>query len=182
MGRSRSFTFNGGAGTYFGTGLLAFAITVLSLGIAYPYALVLRQRWRAKHTYVNGHRLVFVGTGIGLFGLWIKWLLLSVITFGVYLLWVVARIQKWVVENTDFDPTFSAGPAYSAPGTASLSTPSPPLPPPATQDPTVPQAIAPAPAGRAQPLETALLPEAHLGLDAPTQAPRPDGGGHDATS
>ena len=123
MGRSRSFTFNGGAGTYFGTGLLAFAITVLSLGIAYPYALVLRQRWRAKHTYVNGHRLVFVGTGIGLFGLWIKWLLLSVITLGVYLLWVVPRIQKWVVENTDFDPTFSPGPAYSAPDSPPMAAP-----------------------------------------------------------
>jgi len=113
MGRSRSFTFDGGAGTYIGTGLLAFLITVLTLGIAYPYALVLRQRWRAKHTFINGHRLVFLGTGIGLFGLWIKWLLLTIVTLGIYLLWVVPRIQKWVVENTDFDPTFTPGPAYT---------------------------------------------------------------------
>lgn len=93
--------------------MLALLITILTLGIAYPYALCLRQRWRAKHTYINGHRLVFLGTGIGLFGLWIKWLLLSVITLGIYLFWVAPRIQKWVVENTDFDPTFTPGPAYA---------------------------------------------------------------------
>lgn len=184
MGRSRSFTFNGGAGTYFGTGLLAFAITVLSLGIAYPYALVLRQRWRAKHTYVNGHRLVFVGTGIGLFGLWIKWLLLSVITLGVYLLWVVPRIQKWVVENTDFDPTFSPGPAYSAPGTAPISTPSPTLPPPPTSDATVPQVIPPSSAGQTPASQTASWSTEVLpGPNAPTQARPPSAGGdRDAAS
>jgi uncharacterized membrane protein YjgN (DUF898 family) len=93
--------------------LLAFLITVVSLGLAYPYALCLRQRWRAKHTYINGHRLVFLGTGIGLFGLWVKWLLLSIITLGIYLLWVVPRVNKWVVENTDFDPAFRPGPAFA---------------------------------------------------------------------
>jgi uncharacterized membrane protein YjgN (DUF898 family) len=49
---------------------------------------------------------VFVGTAMGLFGNWLKWLLLSIITLGIYLFWVGPRIQKWVVENTDFDPTF----------------------------------------------------------------------------
>ena len=104
MGRSRTHTFDGGAATYLGTSLLAGLITVCSLGIAYPYALCLRQRWKAKHTYINGHRLVFLGTGIGLFGLWIKWFLLSIVTCGIYLFWVAPRVQKWVVENTDFDP------------------------------------------------------------------------------
>jgi uncharacterized membrane protein YjgN (DUF898 family) len=106
MGRSRSHTFDGGAATYLGTSLLAGLITVVSLGIAYPYALCLRQRWKAKHTYINGHRLVFLGTGLGLFGLWIKWFLLSVVTLGIYLFWVAPRVQRWVVENTDFDPTY----------------------------------------------------------------------------
>lgn len=112
--RSQTHRFDGGAGTYVGTALLALLITVVSLGIAYPYALVLRQRWKTKHTYINGHRLIFLGTGIGLFGLWIKWFLLSVITLGIYLLWVVPRVQKWIVENTDFDPSFTPGPAFAA--------------------------------------------------------------------
>lgn len=112
MGRSRTHTFDGGAGTYLGTSLLAALVTVASLGLAYPYALCLRQRWKAKHTYVNGHRLIFLGTGIGLFGLWVKWFLLTLITLGIYLFWVAPRIQKWVVENTDFDPSYRPIPGF----------------------------------------------------------------------
>ena len=115
MGTSKAFVFDGGAATYLGTGLLSFLITVVTLGIALPYAIVLRQRWRTKHTYVNGHRLVFLGSGIGLFGRWIKWLLLMVITAGIYSFWVVPRLTQWVVENTDFDPTWTPGAAFSGP-------------------------------------------------------------------
>ena len=104
--KSGRFQFDGGAGTYLGTGILAALITIFTLGICYPFALVLLERWRAKHTYIDGQRLVFTGSAIGLFGLWIKWLLLSIITLGVYTFWVAPRIQQWKIENTDFDPTW----------------------------------------------------------------------------
>ena len=100
--RSNVLTFDGGAGTYVGTKLLGLLITICTLGIAYPFALVLVQRWKAKHTYVYGQRLEFRGTGLGLFGLWIKWFVLIIVTFGIYSLWVVPRVQKWIVINTDF--------------------------------------------------------------------------------
>jgi len=74
---SGRFHFDGGAGTYLGTGILAALITICTAGICYPFALVLLERWRCKHTYVDGQRLVFSGTGIGVFGLWIKWFLLK---------------------------------------------------------------------------------------------------------
>lgn len=67
---------------------------------------MLLERWRCKHTYVDGQRLVFSGTGIGLFALWIKWFLLIFITAGIYSFWVAPRIQQWKVENTDFDSTW----------------------------------------------------------------------------
>ncbi len=102
MVKSKNFTFNGGAATYLGTGILALIITVITFGFAYPYALVLRQRWIAKHTYINGRQLVFTGTGIGLFVHWVKWLLLCIITLGIYGFWVAPRVRKWVVEHTDF--------------------------------------------------------------------------------
>jgi len=114
MGRSRSFTFDGGAATYLGTALLGLLITVLTLGICYPFALVLRQRWRCKHTYIDGRRLIFVGTAMSLFGNWVKWLLLSIVTLGIYLFWVAPRVHKWVVENTGFDPAFSPTPLRPA--------------------------------------------------------------------
>ena len=106
MTTNKSFSFDGGAATYVGTGLLSLLVTVCTFGIAYPYALVLRRRWQAKHSYIDGRRLIFTGTGLGLFGHWLKWLVLSIITLGVYLLWVIPRLQKWVWEHTAFDPAY----------------------------------------------------------------------------
>jgi uncharacterized membrane protein YjgN (DUF898 family) len=97
--------FDGGAATYLGTGLLAVLITICTLGICYPFALVLNQRWRAKHSYIDGQRLVFTGSAVGLFGSWIKWFVLCIITAGIYSFWVGPRIARWKWEHTDFDPT-----------------------------------------------------------------------------
>lgn len=108
MTRTGRFTFDGGAGTYIGTALLAFLVTTFTLGICYPFALVLRERWRAKHSLIDGQRLQFTGTAWGLFGLWIKWWLLSLITFGVYLLWVGPRVAAWKWEHTGFASTTPA--------------------------------------------------------------------------
>ena len=103
MAKSGRFRFDGGAATYVGTALLAVLITVCTLGFCYPFALVLRERWRAKHSYIDGYPLVFTGSATALFGNWIKWCLLSLITFGIYLLWVGPRIAEWKWEHTDFD-------------------------------------------------------------------------------
>jgi uncharacterized membrane protein YjgN (DUF898 family) len=108
---SGRFRFDGGAATYLGTGILAMLVTVFTLGICYPFALVLRERWRAKHTYIDGYRLAFTGSGIGLFGLWIKWFLLLIVTLGIYGFWIGPRIQKWKVEHTDFDATWRPAPS-----------------------------------------------------------------------
>jgi len=59
-------------------------------------------RWEARHTVINGRQLVFDGTAVGLFGLWIKWLLLCLITLGIYSLWVNISLKKWKVKHTHF--------------------------------------------------------------------------------
>ncbi len=99
---AKRFTFDGGAGTYLGTALLGSLITAVTFGICYPFALVLTERWRCKHTFIDGQRLEFTGSATGLFGLWIKWFLLTIITLGIYLFWVGPAIQKWIAVNTDF--------------------------------------------------------------------------------
>lgn len=92
--QSRQFAFDGGASTYLGAALLGFLITVVTLGLCYPFALVLRERWRAKHSFIEGRQLIFNGSGWGLFGLWWKWLILIVITIGVYSFWVAPRVYR----------------------------------------------------------------------------------------
>jgi len=120
MGKSQSFRFDGGAGGYLGTGILAALLVLFTLGIGAPWATVMFQRWRTRHTYVNGHRLIFLGTGGSLWGQYIKWWFFCLITLGVYSFWVVPRMIQWVVENTDFDPAgvYGNGGARTVTGTA----------------------------------------------------------------
>ena len=107
MARSSGrFYFDGGAVSFVRTGIIAALITICTFGMGLPFALVLLEHWHARHTYIDGQRLMFTGTGLGLFGLWIKWFLLIIFTFGIYSFWVVPRIQQWKVEHTDFDPTW----------------------------------------------------------------------------
>ena len=80
--------------------LLGFLITVFTLGICAPWAIVIVCRWEAKHTVIDGSRLYFDGTAIQLFGNWIKWLILTVITFGIYGFWVIIAMKKWEVKHT----------------------------------------------------------------------------------
>jgi uncharacterized membrane protein YjgN (DUF898 family) len=115
MAQTTRFTFDGGAATYLGTAILGFLITAATFGICYPFALVLTERWRCKHTFIDGQQLVFTGSAVGLFGHWIKWFLLAVVTVGIYLFWVAPRLQAWKTANTNF-----AGPvAPLTPWTAS---------------------------------------------------------------
>jgi len=96
--------FDGGAATWFGIQLGGLLITVLTLGICYPWAVVMTYRWKTKHTYINGQRLRFTGTAPRLFGMWIKWFLLCIITIGIYSFWVYPRLTKWIVEHQEIDP------------------------------------------------------------------------------
>lgn len=94
--------FDGGLLQQIGWTILGFFLTLLTLGICFPWAITLSYNWEVKHTVINGRRLVFSGSALSLFGLWIKWLLLSIITCGIYLLWVNISLMKWKTKNTHF--------------------------------------------------------------------------------
>ncbi|MCP9000845.1 hypothetical protein NFC73_14085 [Pseudarthrobacter sp. RMG13] len=44
------YQFRGGAASWFGTQLLGALIIICTLGICYPFAVVLVERWRAENT------------------------------------------------------------------------------------------------------------------------------------
>lgn len=98
-----NFKFHGGAASYVGIAILAGLLTICTLGIAYPWSLVMMERWRIENVTLNDQKLKFTGTGIGLFGIWIKILFFSIITLGIYLLWAVPVLQKWIWSNTTLE-------------------------------------------------------------------------------
>ncbi|HOP57711.1 MAG TPA: DUF898 family protein [Bacillota bacterium] len=94
--------FDGGLLQLIGWRILGFLVTVVTLGICFPWAVVMIQNWEVKHTVINGKRLAFDGTAMQLFGNWIKWLLLGIITLGIYFLWVDIKMKKWVTKHIHF--------------------------------------------------------------------------------
>ena len=77
-------------------------ITSCTLGICYPWALCMIYAWKINHTVIEGRRLKFNGSAIGSFGNWIKWLLLIVVTLGIYGFWVHIKLEQWKVKNRTF--------------------------------------------------------------------------------
>jgi len=95
--------FDGGLLQLIGWRLLGGLLTACTFGICFPWALCMVYGWETKHTVIEGRRLKFTGTAIGLFGNWIKWLLLCIITFGIYSFWLCIALKKWKVKNTEFE-------------------------------------------------------------------------------
>ena len=94
--------FDGGLLQQIGWWLLGVIVTMLTLGICFPWAICMLLNWETKHTVIEGRRLRFDGSAWGLFGQWIKWLLLIIITLGIYGFWVKIKMKKWVVKHTRF--------------------------------------------------------------------------------
>ncbi|EQK42211.1 DUF898 family protein [Paraclostridium bifermentans] len=94
--------FEGNILGFIGVNILAAIITLLTLGIATPWAMCIKYRWEIDNTTIDGKRLQFIGTGGDLFVHYIKWWVLTIITFGIYGFWLYINLIKWRVENTEF--------------------------------------------------------------------------------
>lgn len=92
--------FTGGLLGLIGINLLQGFLMMITLGLAFPWTVCIKQRWLARHTYLDGRQLVFDGTGGQLFGNYIKWFLLTIVTFGIYGFWLSLKMQAWIVKHT----------------------------------------------------------------------------------
>jgi uncharacterized membrane protein YjgN (DUF898 family) len=96
------FEFRGSGLGYFWLFLWTSFVSIITLGLFFPWAYSAQQRWIAANTCVGGRRQAFVGSGLGLLGHWLLILLLTFITFGLYMPWAYCRLKRWEVENTVF--------------------------------------------------------------------------------
>lgn len=95
--------FDGKFIEYLGYKLLAFLITVATLTIAKPWADKLILDYKINHTVYNGKRLKFEGKGTSLFIQRFKWILLTIVTLGIYSFWIPIKQKKWIVSNIHFE-------------------------------------------------------------------------------
>lgn len=95
--------FDGTVLEMLGINIVVALLTGITLGFAYPWALVMKHRYITKHSIVDGRRLNFDGTGGQLFGTWIKVFLLTIVTLGIYGFWAELAVQRWITRHTHFD-------------------------------------------------------------------------------
>ena len=97
-----------GTSDFTGSGVVNFFMrlalifgTLFSLGLAYPPLKCWQMRWEVSRTYMNGRRLVFDGKAYMLYGSYIKWLLLSIVTIGIYAIFVLPlNLKRWQTAHT----------------------------------------------------------------------------------
>lgn len=94
--------FDGGLLQYIGLSIIGFLVTIVTLGICYPWSINILYKWKIEHTVINGKRLKFNGTALQLFGNWIKWWFLTIITLGIYSFWLFIALEKWKTKHTEF--------------------------------------------------------------------------------
>ncbi len=98
--------YTAGAFANFFVGLLCLLVSIITVGIFYPAMTCWKTRWQYKHTFIHGRKLTFDGKGIQLFGKWLLWILLTVVTVGIYGVFVLPVAQeKWFAKHTHFADT-----------------------------------------------------------------------------
>ena len=93
-------SFDGSVLECFCACLVSGLIMGFTLGIATPWAVCYLYKFILTHVCIDGTRLTFDGTGAQLFGNWIKWFLLCIITIGIYGFWVMPKMLNWVAKHT----------------------------------------------------------------------------------
>lgn len=95
--------FDGKLLELFGWTILKNLITIVTLGIASPWAECMMLQFEIEHTVLNGKRLKFKGTGGSLFVERFKWVFLTIITLGIYSFWIPVKKTKWILSNIHFE-------------------------------------------------------------------------------
>ena len=73
--------FDGGLLSYVSHRIIASLITICTLGICAPWGICIMVNWKVKHTVI-------------------KWLILTIITIGIYSFWLNIKLEQWITTHT----------------------------------------------------------------------------------
>ena len=82
--------------------LLGGLVTCVTLGLLFPLALCWLLRWFFAHSTIDGKRLVFQGRAMSMFWKNLLYEFLTIITIGIFGLFVPVKWCKWIIANTHF--------------------------------------------------------------------------------
>lgn len=77
-------------------------LTLVTLGLYYPYFDTKRYAFMTSHSYCGNHNFKFDGEGRDLFRGYVAAIPLSLLTLGAYWFWFLAKKQRYLTEHTSF--------------------------------------------------------------------------------
>ena len=86
--------------------LVAIAVTAVLALIGLAWAAICFMKWETKHTVISGNSIKFNGNAFQLLGNCIKWTFLTIITVGIYALWLPIKVRKWKVKHMELQPVY----------------------------------------------------------------------------
>ena len=86
--------------------LVAIAVTAVLALIGLAWAAIRFMKWETKHTVISGNSIKFNGNAFQLLGNCIKWTFLTIITVGIYGLWLPIKVRKWKVKHMELQPVY----------------------------------------------------------------------------
>ena len=84
--------------------LAVVAVLLVLFGLA--WAEIRFMKWETKHTIISGNRVKFNGNAFQLLGNCFKWTFLTIITVGIYALWLPIKVRKWKVKHMELQPVY----------------------------------------------------------------------------
>ncbi|MBQ3022995.1 MAG: DUF898 family protein [Clostridia bacterium] len=95
----KNSTWDGGVFETFVNSVAASLICALTCSLGTPWAICYMLRYIISHTVIDGKRYRFDGHGGALFGNYLVWTILTVITCGIYGFWVTPKFYNWIVSH-----------------------------------------------------------------------------------
>ncbi len=99
---NKVFEFRGSGLGYCWLLLWTTIVSVLTVGLFFPWAYSAQQRWIASNTYVNDRQLIFNGSGMSFLLTWLIIMVLCAITCGLFTPWGYCMLKRWETDNTGF--------------------------------------------------------------------------------
>jgi len=100
--RGIRFSFRGERGEALKIYYLGFILTLLTLGLYWPFFKVATERFWRENAYFGDRQFKFSGKGGDLFGHYLLALLLAIPTAGLYFFWFQARVKRYLWSQTGF--------------------------------------------------------------------------------
>ncbi len=86
--------------------IIAIVATAFLAMLGLAWADIRFIKWETKHTVISGNSIKFNGNAFQLLGNCFKWTFLTIITVGIYSLWLPIKVREWKVKHMELQPVY----------------------------------------------------------------------------